>query len=60
MDFLKGKKTYFVAAGAAVVVFAQSIGLLPSEIADTLLALLGAGGAATLGAKINRLLGGGS
>ncbi len=53
---LQGKKTYVVAASAAAVVIAQGAGLLPEDTANTLLSLLGAGGAATLGAKVNRLL----
>ena len=52
---LAGKKTYIVAALAAGVVFAFSMGYIDESTYQTLLGLLGAGGIATLGAKGNRI-----
>lgn len=52
---LQGYKTYIVAALAALTVFAHSLGYIDDATRDTLLALLGAGGVATLAAKINRV-----
>lgn len=52
---LKGKKTYIVAALAAVVVFLQHSGYITEDAASNILLLLGAAGAATLSAKINRV-----
>lgn len=43
-----GKKTYFVAAAAGVVVAAWVLGLIDGETASKLLGLLGAGGLCTL------------
>lgn len=52
---LQGSKTYLVAAAFAVVVFLQQMGYVTKELAETLYLLLGAGGTATLAAKVNRL-----
>ena len=52
---LQGKKTYFVAVALAVVVALQNLGYITSEVAESLLLLLGAGGVATMAAKVNRL-----
>lgn len=54
MNWLKGKKTYFVAAGMAVVQVAHMLGYLDADTTGNLLKLLGAGGVATLAAKVNR------
>lgn len=54
MDALKGKKTYIVAAAAALVTFAHALGYLDSDLTNTLYGLLGATGAATMAAKVNR------
>ena len=50
----QGKKTYLVAAAIAAVAVAQKLGYLDADSAQMILTLLGAGGAATLAAKINR------
>ena len=43
-----GKKTYLAAAGIAVVAVAHHLGFLDDAMAQTLYALLGAGGFAAL------------
>jgi hypothetical protein len=48
MDFLAGKKTYIVAAAAAVVTFLQMTGMLDQVMAETIYGFLGATGLATL------------
>lgn len=52
VEWLKGKKTYFMALGVAVVAFAQYMGWLSNEAAVMLYGLLGAGGVATMRAAI--------
>lgn len=54
MKFLQGKKTYLVAAAAAGVTFAHALGWIDSDLTNTLYGLLGASGAATMAAKVNR------
>ena len=56
---LQGYKTYIVAALAGLVIALQQLGYITAEQAQTLLVLLGAAGAATLAAKINRNTGNG-
>ena len=48
MDKLKGKKTYLVAGVGALIVFAQAMGWITEDMANTIYALLGAAGLATL------------
>ena len=55
VSWLKGKKTYIVAALTAIVAFLHSTGQIDDATYQTLLALLGAGALATVSAKINRL-----
>jgi len=52
MDFLKGRKTYILAAAAAVVTAAHSLGWIDAEMWATLLGFLGIGSVATLRAGI--------
>jgi len=52
---LQGKKTYIVALAFGLVAFAQNMGWISKELGDSLLLALGATGAATLSAKINRM-----
>lgn len=51
---LQGKKTYLVAAAIAALSIFHTLGYVDDKTDETLLSLLGAGGAATLAAKINR------
>ncbi|MBA60034.1 MAG: hypothetical protein CMQ40_12800 [Gammaproteobacteria bacterium] len=53
INWLKGKKTYLVAAGAAVVVFVHAMGWLSADQSNTVLGLLGAGGIAALRAGVS-------
>ena len=55
LNWLKGKKTYIVAALALAVNLLYMAGQITSELRDELLKLLGAGAIATVAAKINRL-----
>lgn len=55
MNWLKGKKTYIVAALAFAVNVAYMLGYITEELRNELLALLGTGAIATVAAKINRL-----
>ena len=48
MEFLKGKKTYFVAAGIGVLAAVHSLGYIDDAGFQALAAMLGAGGLATL------------
>jgi len=52
-DFLRGKKTYIIAACVAVIAAAQYLGFVPADVAATLYGLLGAGGLATLRAGVS-------
>lgn len=51
-EWLKGKKTYIVAALGAIVLGLQLAGLISPEIATTAYTALGLGGAVTLRAAI--------
>ena len=51
---LQGYKTYIVAALVGLVIALQQLGYITGDQAKTLLEILGAAGAATLAAKINR------
>ena len=55
MGFLIGKKTYIVAILTAVLTFLKMAGHITEEMYQQLLALLAAGGIATVRAAINRL-----
>lgn len=55
LNWLKGKKTYIVAALAFAVNVAYMMGYITEEMRNELLALLGTGAVATVAAKINRL-----
>ena len=57
MTALQGYKTYLIAAAIGVVTVAHVLGYLDDATQPTLLSLLGAGGAATPAAKINRTTG---
>ena len=52
LTWLKGKKTYLLAALGALVAFAHFAGWLDSEAAGTLLVLLGFGTGAALRAGV--------
>ena len=52
MDFLKGKKTYLVAAALALAVFALNVGWIDKGTHDNIIGLLTAAGLATLRAGI--------
>jgi len=54
IDWLKGKKTDGQAVGVAIVVGLFAAGYIEPEVAGTLLSLLGAGIAVSLGKKIER------
>ena len=53
--FLKGYKTYIIAALTASLTLAHSLGYIDEATYQTLLALLGAGGLTTVAAKISSL-----
>lgn len=55
LDFLKGYKTYIVAALSAVVTLLHAAGKIDDTLYQSLLALLASGGVATVAAKINRI-----
>ena len=55
LNMLKGYKTYLVAALTAALTFAHSMGYIDTTTYQALLALLGAGGLASVAAKINRV-----
>jgi len=52
---LAGYKTYVIAALTAIITIAHSLGYIDEETFQNLLALLAAGGTATVAAKINRV-----
>lgn len=52
MDFLNGKKTYLVAAGLALAVFAFNVGWIDKATHDTIVGILTAAGLASLRAGI--------
>lgn len=52
MAFLKGKKSYLVAAAVAVATFAHHAGLIDTQTYQLIVGLLGAGAVATLRAGI--------
>ena len=54
MAMLQGKKTYIVAGATAAAAVAHALGYVDDPTYQMLLGLLGASGAATLAAKINR------
>lgn len=47
-----GRKTYIIAAGLALAIFALNVGWIDKETHDTIVGLLTAGGLATLRAGI--------
>ena len=55
MDWLKGKKSYIVAALMVAVNVAYQMGYIDKNMHDSLLQLLGAGAVATVAAKMNRV-----
>ena len=48
MDFLKGKRTYAVAAAVGLITIAYQLGWIDGTLYTTALGLLGASGLATL------------
>lgn len=50
----QGKKTYLIAVAIGAATVAHTLGYVDDGLYQTLLAFLGAGGAATLAAKVNR------
>ena len=48
LDWLQGKKTYFLSAAGALVVFAKLLGWIDEVTASTLFVLLGFGTGAAL------------
>jgi len=59
VEWFRGKKSYFIAAGLGLVVALQTAGLIDNSMAEVAYGLLGAGGLATVAAKINRAANGG-
>lgn len=57
IQMLKGYKTYLIAIATAALAIAHALGKIDDALYQSLLALLGAGGIAAVGAKINRLNG---
>ena len=55
VEWLTGKKTYFVALGFALVGFAQGMGWITQELADLIYKFLTGAGLATMAAKVNRV-----
>ena len=53
MDFLKGKKTYLIAAAVGLVTVAHQLGWIDADTYKVVLGFLGAGGLATLRAGVN-------
>lgn len=56
LKFLEGKKTYFMVAGAVGTEIAAGLGYISPEQRTTLIQVFGTGAAATLAAKINRVM----
>jgi hypothetical protein len=54
LNFLKGKKTYFIAILVGLVAVAQYLGFIDNTVAVVLYGLLGATGTATLRAGIEK------
>ena len=54
-EMLKGYKTYILAAAIGALTVAKALGYVDEASYNTLAALLGAGAAGTLAAKINRI-----
>ena len=52
IEWLKGKKTYFIGVGIGVVVALRYIGVIDDQTFDAFLTLLGAGGLVTMRAAI--------
>jgi hypothetical protein len=55
IEFLKGKKSYIIAALIAMVNVAHMMGYIDEATRNNLLALLGSGAVATVAAKMNRV-----
>ena len=55
MGWLKGYKTYIIAALTAALTLAHSLGYIDEATYQSLLALLGAGAVSTVAAKINNI-----
>lgn len=55
IDFLKGSKTYILAAMIATIAILHSLGQLDDTAYQLLLTLLSAGAVSTMSAKINRI-----
>lgn len=53
-EFLKGKKTNIIAALVGLTIALFAAGVIDSTMAEMALGFLGAGGVASLGAKIDR------
>lgn len=56
MNALKGYKTYLIAAAIGAITAAHALGYIDDMTFDMLIKLLGAGGLATMAAKVNRLI----
>lgn len=57
IEWLKGKKTFFVLGAAGIVWYLTTIGIVTSEIANTAYTGLTILGGVTMADKINRLRG---
>lgn len=55
IDFLKGKKSYFVAGLMAALSILKYTGKIDDSTYQSLIGLLGAGAVSTVSAKINRM-----
>ena len=58
IEWLKGKKTYFVLGAAAGIWYMEAIGLLPAGSLQNSIPILAIAGGATITAKLNRMIGG--
>jgi len=56
MDWLRGKKTYFVLGAAAIIWFLESTGIIPAGSLTTALPGLTIAGGATVADKLNRMI----
>ncbi len=56
MDWLKGKKTYFVLGAAALLWFGEASTLLPAGSLDAALPILVMAGGAAVADKLNRMV----
>jgi hypothetical protein len=56
LDWLTGKKTYFVLGTAAIVWLLESLGIIPQGSLDNVIPPLTLAGGATVADKLNRMI----